>query len=691
MKFALPTTRWKRWGAFVGAALLSGAVSLIAIDQLFPPPIARGQVVSFVAEDREGRPLRAFPVEDGRWRLAADLERIDPDFIEALLLIEDKRFYDHWGVDPLAVLRASGQAIQRGRIVSGASTITMQTARLLEPRPRNLGSKIIETFRAIQLERRLTKDEILALYLTHTPYGGNLQGVRAASWAWFGREPDTLTPDQIALLIALPQSPEVRRPDLRPAYAEASRAAILTRLADAGWISAERTNDAASEALPRTRNAFPAEAWHAADAVRRRAGDAPFARSTLDMRLQAEAERIVAQVADAGGLGVQASALVIEIETRAVRALVGSAGRNRAGGWLDLTAAPRSPGSTLKPLVYGLAFEDGLAAPETLIEDLPARFANYRPENFDRSFRGEVTIADALQHSLNVPAVRVLDEVGAARFASVLDHAGARPQIPGALEGASGLAVALGGLGLSAQDLGVIYAALGDSGRARPLAFLEADAITIDGAPRRLLSAESADDIVDVLYGSPAPPGRMPAHLSQSAPDIAYKTGTSYGFRDAWAAGMSGGYAVIVWTGRPDGAPRAGVTGRVAALPALFDLVDAIARTDPHFNPRRPVRQTAQTPSALDRFARDGEPPVILFPPEDAELWAEHEGRGFVLSARGEGVLAWYADGEPVARDAGGSPVFTPSGPGFFELAVVDEAGRTTRSTIQVRMPDTAS
>ena len=183
----------------------------------------------------------------------------------------------------------------------------------------------------------------------------------------------------------------------------------------------------------------------------------------------------------------------------------------------------------------------------------------------------------------------------------------------------------------------------------------------------------------------------MPAHLSQSAPDIAYKTGTSYGFRDAWAAGISGGYAVVVWTGRPDGAPRAGVTGRSAALPALFDLVDAIARTDPHFNPRRPARQTAQTPSALDRFARDGEPPVILFPPEDAELWAEHEGRGFVLSARGEGALSWYADGEPVTRDAGGSPVFTPSGPGFYELAVVDEAGRTTRSNVQVRMPDAAS
>ena len=676
----------RRWAMLLAGAFLTLIFSVLLLDRIFPPPIERGQIVSFVAEDRDGRPLRAFPVEDGRWRLAADLERIDPRFIEALLLIEDKRFYDHAGVDPRAVARAAGQAVRRGRIVSGASTITMQTARLLEPRPRTLGSKIVEAFRAVQLEARLSKDEILELYLTLTPYGGNLQGVRAASWAWFGREPDVLTPDQIALLIALPQSPEVRRPDLRPDSAHRARAAILDRLSASGWMSAERALDAADEALPNGRNAFPNDAWHAAAAVRRAARGAPFARSTLDLPLQREAERIVHALARAGGAGVQASALIVEIETRAVRAAVGSAGRDRPGGWLNLTAAPRSPGSTLKPLVYALAFDDGVAAPQTLIEDLPARFANYRPENFDRSFRGEVTIADALQHSLNVPAVRVLDAVGAARFASVLDRAGATPDIPGALDGAAGLAVALGGLGLSAQDLAVIYAALGDQGRARPLTWLEADAAPMEAAPARLVSAESAEEILDVLYGSPAPPGRMPASLSQSAPAIAYKTGTSYGFRDAWAAGVSGGYAVIVWAGRPDAAPRAGVTGRSAALPALFDLVDAIARTDPDFDARRPEREPDATPQSLARFSRSGAPPVILFPPHNAELWAESAGRSFVLSADGEGDLTWYADGRPVNRDAGGAPVFIPEGPGFYDLAVVDEAGRTSRTRVQVRM-----
>ncbi|XBQ17558.1 MAG: penicillin-binding protein 1C [Oceanicaulis sp.] len=681
----------RRPAAIYGACLLAALVLIAGLDRLFPPPIERGRMVSVVAEDRSGVALRAFPVEDGRWRLAADLDRIDPDFIDALLTIEDARFNRHPGVDPFAVIRAGWQAASRGRIVSGASTITMQTARLLEPRPRNLGSKIVESVRALQLEARLSKREILELYLTLAPYGGNLQGVRAASWAWFGREPEDLTPDQIALLIALPQSPEVRRPDLRPESARLARAQILDRLAEAGWISAERATDAADEALPRGRNAFPAEAWHAAETVRDRASGAGVVRSTLDLSLQREVETLVRRLAEAGGPGVQASALVVEIDTRAVRAAVGSAGRDLAGGWLDLTEARRSPGSTLKPFVYALAFDDGVAAPGTRIDDLPARFATYQPENFDRGYRGEVTIADALQHSLNVPAVRVLDRVGANRFASALSFAGASPDIPGRLDGAAGLAVALGGLGLSAQDLAVLYAGLGDSGRALPLAFTEAEAqANRSAAPARIVSAESAAEIVQILYGSPAPPGRMPAHLTTGAPAVAYKTGTSYGFRDAWAAGLAGGYALVIWTGRPDGAPRPGATGRSEALPALFDLADIVARHDPSALRRPASEAPSAAPAPLADFAREGAPPDILFPPENVELWAEAPGRPFVLSARGDGALSWYVDGKPAGTNASGAPVFAPQGPGFYTLTVVDAAGRSTRTSVRVKMAEGA-
>lgn len=679
------------WGL---AAALSGLVALVltlrALDLALPPPIEAGRAVSLVVADRDGRALRAFPVEEGRWRLAADLDRIDPAFIEALLAVEDRRFHDHHGVDILALMRAAGQAVTSGRIRSGGSTITMQTARLLEPRPnRTLGAKLAEILRAWQLERRLSKDEILELYLTLAPYGGNLQGVRAASWAWFGREPEQLTPDQIALLIALPQAPEARRPDRRPDAARAARARLLQRMVRLDLISEARALDAADEALPEMRQAFPARAWHAAETIRAGAGGAAEVRSTLDSRLQGEAERLMAALVAAAGPEVQASALIVEIETRAVRAAVGSAGLDRAGGWMDLTDRRRSPGSALKPLIYALAFDDGAAAASTRIADLPARFASYRPENFDRTFQGEVTVADALQHSLNVPAVRLLDRVGAARFTAALAQAGGAPLVPGAHGGEAGLAVGLGGLGLSARDLALVYAALGDQGLARPLVWTQAALDQPAPTPVRLVSASSARDVLTILEGSPAPPGRMPAQLATGAPAIGYKTGTSYGYRDAWAAGVAGGYAIVVWTGRPDGAPRPGVTGRAAALPALFDLFDSVARIDPRFAARARPRHapSVAAPSPLDRFARADAPPEILFPPDGSEIWADEPGRGFVLSGRGERGLAWYADGAPVPLDAGGSPVWTPDGPGFYELAAVDAAGRSARVRVRVRMP----
>ena len=414
-------------------------------------------------------------------------------------------------------------------------------------------------------------------------------------------------------------------------------------------------------------------------------------RSTIDLTLQREVDRFVRRLAETGGPAIQAAALVVQIEGRAVRALSGSAGRDRPGGWIDLTEARRSPGSTLKPFVYALAFEDGTAAPQTLIEDLPARFATYQPENFDRSFRGEVTVAQALQHSLNVPAVRVLDRVGAGRFASSLRFAGADPEIPGRLDGAAGLALALGGLGLSASDLALLYAALGDGGLGRPLSLTEAEAQTSGSRPgARLVSAEAAGEVLDILYASPSPPGRMPAGLAQGAPTVAYKTGTSYGFRDAWAAGVAGDYVVVVWTGRPDGAPRPGETGRLAALPTLFDIVDAVARLDPAgvVPSNQGDSRLAPAPLPLQVFAREGLPPDILFPPDGAELWAETAGRDFVLSGRGSGPLRWYVDGAPAPLNAAGAPVFAPDGPGFYAVSLVDSEGREARTRVRVRVAE---
>lgn len=691
-----PRTWWwpKEWWRQAALVTLYLLVPVLLLDLLFPPPLARFEHVSGVVMDRRGAVLRVFPVDDGKWRMRAHVFELDPDFVAALLAYEDKRYMSHGGVDFAALARATGSLITSGHIVSGGSTLTMQTARLLEPRPRNIVSKIIESIRAWQLERRYSKEEILELYLTLAPYGGNLEGVRAASWAYFGREPDNLSPDQIAMLIALPQSPEARRPDLHPNAAIVARERVLMRLADQGLFAKDLAAESADYPAPKRRD-FPTLAWHASEEALVRAKDADNIRTTLDLALQKEVEGIATRAAGAKREGVQVAVMVVDIATREVRAVAGSANRASAGGWIDLTNRPRSPGSTLKPFIYGMAFDDGVASPDTRIADAPRRFATYRPDNFDRTFRGDVTIAQALQHSLNIPAVSALDAVGAQRFAAALSFAGADLSMPLTGDDDAGLAIALGGAGLTVRELALLYSALGDNGRVLPLHWLKSEseaALTRQEQASQIMSAQSARQIIDILSSAPAPAGRMPALLTQAAPVIAFKTGTSYGYRDAWAAGTSGGSAVVVWIGRADSAPRPGVTGRDAALPVLFDVFDAITRITPKRSSGPPLREDIPgehvPPPALARFERENAPPQILFPPDGAEVWKDGEHTSFVLAAEGRGKLEWYVDGKPLARNVAGDAVWRPRDAGFYELQVVDGDGRTAKSHVRIRTPD---
>lgn len=682
---------WWRKAALVTLYVL---LPLLALDALFPPPLTRFNEVSGVVMDRRGAVLRVFPVDDGKWRLRAHVEELDPDFVSSLMAYEDKRFMSHGGVDFAAMVRATGSLVTSGRIVSGGSTITMQTARLLEPRPRNVMSKVIESIRAWQLERRYTKEEILELYLTLAPYGGNLEGVRAASWAYFGREPDNLSPDQIAMLIALPQSPEARRPDLHPQAAIVARERVLMRLADEGLFAKDLAAESADYPAPK-RMSFPTLAWHASEEALHRAKDPDNISTTLDMALQKEVEQLAARAAGPSREGVQVAIMAVDIPTREVRAVAGSANRASAGGWIDLTNRPRSPGSTLKPFIYGMAFDDGVASPNTRISDAPRRFASYRPDNFDRTFRGDVTVAQALQHSLNVPAVAALDEVGAQRFAAALSFAGADLSMPLTADEDAGLAIALGGAGLTVRDVALLYAALGDGGRALPLHWLKSEseaALTKKEQATQIMSAQSARQIVDILGSAPAPEGRMPALLTQEAPVISFKTGTSYGYRDAWAAGSGSNHAVVVWIGHADSSPRPGVTGRDAALPVLFDVYDAIERITPKRSSGPPLREEiaggSAPPSALARFERQNAPPQILFPPDGAEVWKDGEHVSFVLAAEGRGKLAWYVDGKPLARNVAGDAVWRPHDAGFYELYVVDDNGRTAKSRVRIMTPN---
>ena len=667
----------------IGALALQ--VAVLGLDAALPPDLSRGAEASPVVLDRRGAWLRALPVEDGRWRIRADLDRTDPSFVARLIAVEDARFWRHPGVDPFAVVRAAGSAAITGEVSSGASTLTMQTARLLTPRPRTFPAKLAEMIRAVQIEARLSKREILALYLTLAPYGGNLEGVRAASLSYFGHEPSTLTPGEQALLIALPQSPEARRPDRRPEASRRARTLVLDKMVRAGALTSMEAAEAAEEPMP-GRSPFPALAWHAAGELARGArADEASVISTLDAGLQSRLEPLVSRAAQAQGADATAAVLVVALDGRAVRASVGSAGLDRAGGWIDMTRALRSPGSTLKPFIYAMAFEGGLAAPDTRMADAPRRYADYQPENFDRVFHDEVTAREALVHSLNVPAVDTLARLGPAAFEGRLAAAGVQLWRPRAETRDAGLAIALGGVGLSLRDLGVLYGALGDGGLARPLAWTETQAQVRRETPGvRLVSETAANEVMAILRETPPPAGVTPAALSRGRPLMAYKTGTSYGFRDAVAAGIVGGHVIVVWTGRADGGARAGLTGRNAALPLLFETADLLQAPPAAPAPLAP----RNAPTALDDQTRPTEGPRLIFPPDGSVVQVDAYGprsRGLVLAASGED-LAWYVAGQPLSPDPlSGQVLWRPEGPGFYDLNVVDGQGRTARAQVRIR------
>ena len=634
--------------------------------------------------DRDGRLLRAYTVADGRWRLAVDLAAVDPRYIDMLLTYEDRRFRDHSGVDPRAVIRAAWQALRYGRVVSGGSTLTMQVARLLEDGTTGqMGGKLRQMRVALALERRLSKDEILSLYLLLAPFGGNLEGVRAASLSYFGKEPARLTPAEAALLVAIPQSPETRRPDRAADRAEAARDRVLDRAVTFALIDAEEAQAALTEPVPGLRQPFPAHAPHLAD--RARAED-PFSgqqRLTLDLGLQKKIESLAAEAIQGKGDQLQVAIVVADHRSGEILASVGSAAfaADARQGFVDMTMALRSPGSTLKPLVYALAFDEGLAHPETLLDDRPMSFGGYAPQNFDRLFRGEIRAREALQQSLNLPVVALTDALGPAKLLSALTKAGVSYEIPG---DQPGLAVALGGLGVTLQDMVQLYATLARGGVSLPLTWRS----TGDRAEgQRVVSAVAAWEVGDILAGLAPPPG-APANR------LAYKTGTSYGHRDAWAIGFDGRHVVGVWLGRADGTPVPGAFGAEVAAPVLFQ---AFNRLKPALDPQPPAPaatllvSNAQLPQPLQRFrprdaafAEAPDAPAVAFPPDGAQVELLDAGLK-VRVAGGTAPFTWLVDGTPVATAARDrESLLTLPGTGFVTLSVIDATGRSARAQVRV-------
>ena len=652
------------------------------IDATILPPL--GVETSVEVSARDGRLLRAYTVADGRWRMAVEPGDVDPDYIAMLVAYEDKRFWTHPGVDVRSMIRAGVQAALSGRVVSGGSTLTMQVARLLEDSGTGrVAGKLRQMRVALALERKLTKDQILGLYLHLAPYGGNLEGIRAATLAYFGKEPRRLTPAEAALMVAIPQAPEARRPDRAIGAATAARTRVLARARGDGILDAEQAATAEREPVPAARRAVPALAPHLSDRLRLASPQTRHHRTTLDAPLQIALETLASQTVAALGERMQIAIVVADHRSGEVLASVGSAAYTGDArlGYVDMTTASRSPGSTLKPLIYGLAFDEGLAHPETMLEDRPTDFAGYAPQNFDRITRGTIRAREALQMSLNIPAVALTQALGPAKLIAAMRRAGADPRIPG---DQPGLAVALGGVGVTLEEMVSLYAAIARGGVAIPLR-ATGDAA---GEGQRVLSSVAAWEVGDILAGLPAPPGAPQNRL-------AYKTGTSYGHRDAWAIGYDGRHVIGVWMGRADGTSVPGAFGAELAAPVLFQ---AFARLKPRLDPQpAPPPATllvsnAQLPKPLQRFrsreaafqvAQDA--PAVVFPKDGTEV--ELLPEGLMLRVQGgTAPFTWLLDGTPVAiAERRPETLIAPPGPGFVTLSVIDADGRSSRVRIRLR------
>lgn len=671
----------RRW-VLIGILALTAPVLLLPwLDARYPPDLARLGDLSFAVEDRDGRLLRLFATSNDTVRLATTADEVDPVYLDMLVAFEDKRFWRHGGVDPLAVLRATGQAIANGRIVSGASTLTMQCARLLEPRPRTLRSKVIEMFRAWQLERRFTKREILGIYLTLAPFGGRLEGVRAGSLAYFGKAPAHLSPGQAALLVALPQAPSRLRPDRHPQRAAAARAKVLRRVEARGVIAPALMQTALVDALPALRSDTPFLAPHLARRLRRET-DGAVVRSTIDRPLQERLEALVGNEVGRFAESESIAVLVVDTLDRSVLAYVGSAafGDETRRGQVDMVGAVRSPGSTLKPLIYGIGFADRALHPATLIRDAPSRFGAYQPRNFRRGYLGEVSAAEALRLSLNVPAVKVLDRIGpvplaerlgAAGIPLRLPHAGARPS----------LAMALGGVGITMEELVRLYAALAGDGVPRPLRYTDAPLSWPAAEP--LIGHQARDWVARILAGVPRPQGFA------GSGGIAFKTGTSYGFRDAWAVGFDKRYTVGVWVGRADGTASPERTGLDAAAPILLRTFALLPEAEGFAAWTESMDSAPAGLARLERAARGQmqvAAPSIQYPIDGSVLRLADLPHGLALEASGgQRPLAWLVNRAPLAaprwrRQAS----WQPDGPGFAQVTVIDALGRSAAATVRI-------
>ena len=560
----------QRW--FKGV-LLAGLL-LVGLDVLFPPKTDVAYSTVITAED--GSVLHAFLNRQDKWRIYAELSDITPALRQAILFKEDRYFYYHPGVNPVAMVRAFGRNMLTGRRTSGASTITMQVVRLLEPRNRTYGSKLVELLRAVQLEAHLSKDEILQLYLNLIPYGSNIEGLKSASLLYFGKLPALLSLAEITTLAIIPNRPSSLRLGQNSAYVRQERDRWLRRFGRQGLFPAATLADALAEPLTAHRREAPQQVPQLALRLRRDGEGVAVIRSTIRPAVQATAEQLVQQYVNRLRVAAiqNAAVLVVNNQTGAVEAYVGSADFNNRtdGGQVDGVRAVRSPGSTLKPLLYGLAFDTGIITPKTKLNDVPTNFSGYEPENYDRRFNGPVTAEFALANSLNIPAVKLLKDIGPPALIATLKKAGFATI--GNQSKDLGLSMILGGCGVTLEEMTRLYVALANGGTLRALQYVYPH--QQQPTNPALLSPEAAFLVTNTLAQITRPD--LPNNFDNSyhLPRIAWKTGTSYGRRDAWSIGYNRHYTIGVWVGNFSGAGVPELSGANTATPLLFQLFNAL-------------------------------------------------------------------------------------------------------------------
>ncbi|MFK7925033.1 MAG: penicillin-binding protein 1C [Bacteroidia bacterium] len=527
--------------------------------------------------DQNDKVLYGFLSYDDKWRLKLSESEISPQLEKAILFKEDRFFFYHPGINPVAIGRAIYNNSVRQRRTSGASTITMQLARLLEPKNRTYRNKTLEMFRALQLEWKFSKKEILCMYLNLVPYGGNIEGIKSASELYFEKSPQQLSLAEIATLVVIPNRPTSLSLVRASAQIETARKKWLNRFEAAELFPLDEIRDAIGEEIIIKGRKIPRESPHLARRLRNQSPTEPIIKTTIELEIQRQIRGLVKnhiQAIEIRGIH-NAAAIVIDNETMGVVAYVGSQDffDSQNAGQVDGVKAIRAPGSTLKPLLYALAIDEGLITNQTVLLDVPMQYGTYEPENFDSGFRGKVTASNALSQSLNVPAVRLLHEIGVPKFLQKLEKAGFEQITKDQQK--LGLSVVLGGCGASLEELSRMYAAFANQGKLRSIRYRDEDEITTEES---VFSPAAVYLITETLSKLSRPDLPVQWHNSANLPKVAWKTGTSYGRRDAWSIGYSPRYTVGVWVGNFDGTGVPDLYGAGTAAPLLFNIFNQLPR-----------------------------------------------------------------------------------------------------------------